>query len=311
MAGETLFLGGIFDIQDPFFGLPIYAWLWIFVLFLTLCTWLTFRYAVWTKYTVLWGLYDAFKAHSKAVFTFDIRLGAELLSEARAKIIADYSKYEYVLADVGAGFFAKFHNFLRRFLFYYPTAYLDSSELSSEEAILNKFGHVNMDVQIAKKLEGETDWIDIPSVSIGGIDTDLVLDADRWSIPKSLQHKEIEKFRDAWNDTYPDDRIESYMKLQRYMLNGKITQEDMARETPHVKSMIIIPWIRIDSAFPTVIEDNEQAGARRQQAKDDEQNIANAINKYIPYVLGAGIGFAFLILVFRFATVAMAGPKPV
>ena len=66
MAGTTLFLGGIFNVVDPFIFVQIYIWLWVLITFISICMWVLFRYGVWEKYKVLWGLYYAFKAESNA-----------------------------------------------------------------------------------------------------------------------------------------------------------------------------------------------------------------------------------------------------
>lgn len=355
MAGQVLFFGGLFDIVDPFFGIPIYGWFWIFITFFAICTWLAFRYGVWEKYKPLWGLFYAFKAQSKAAFIFNINLVMELWSEAQAKVICDYSKCTYLLEDFDWGLpknlLSKGISFiilivlmtvgilvfglggflvgliiggilcalpinyeavlkgLQKFLFYYPLAYLDPSELDWMHAILYKFGHRNMDVEIAKKLEGESDWDQTSATTVGGTDTDQILDAGRWTIRNSIQHKEIEAFRELWNEANPNDRVESYMKFQRMLLDGKsITKETKDKMLPHIEPTVTIPWIRIDSAFPVTIEDNEQAGARRQQAKDDEESSKNLINKYIPLIIGGGLGFAAIIFVVRVIFAFMSAP---
>ena len=302
-AGEiimstVLFLGGLLNIVDPFIGLTLYMWLWIILSFFSICAWLAFRYGVWEKYKVLWGLYYAFKAQSNAVFIFSMSLAAELLSEAQAKCIFDYSKYEY------EGFSSnKLIAWFERKVFNYATVFID--DLDPLTALIYKYGKRNMDVEIAKKMQNY-DWEESPSVSIGGTNTDIILDADNWTIKNSHQHKAIVAFCEQWNESNDTDQIHTYSRFQKYILNGKIGQcEALAR----IKPTVTIPWIRIDSAFPIDIEDNEQAGARRQHAEDEMNNDKNFFNKYIPHILIGGIIFAAIILAARFAAFAMAAPK--
>ena len=285
------------NISDPFIGLTLYMWLWIFLSFFTICVWLTFRYGVWSKYEVLWGLYYAYKAQSKAAFIFNLDLKAELFSESQAKCIFDYASYKYT------GFSTAFFGLqgkVESLLFNYATIFLD--DLDPLTAVVYKFGHRNMDVEIAKKLQNY-EWDDrSSSISIGGTDTDIVLDSNRWTVKNSPQHKAIVNYCEIHNDGNPNDQIHSYMKFQRYLNEGKIAATGALAV---IEPQTIVPWVRIDSAFPIDVEDNEQAGARRQHAEDEMNADANQFNKYIPHVLGFGVLFAFVIVGIRFAAFAM------
>jgi hypothetical protein len=245
----------------------------------------------------MWGLFYAFKAESKAAFVFNAELKAELLSEAQAKCIFDYASYKYEGFSTDLfGLVAWF----QRLVFNYATVYLDN--LDAGTALIYKFGHRNMDVEIAKKLQNG-EWDDTPSSVITcGIDTDIILDSDRWSVKSSQQHKAIVNYCEIHNEGNPLDQVHSYMKFQRLVTEGKIALEDTLS---CVKSSVMVPWVRIDSAFPIDVEDNEQAGARRQQAEDETNAEANQFNKYIPHVLGFGILFVFAIVGIRFASFAM------
>jgi len=293
MAGTTLFLGGIFNVVDPFIFVQIYIWLWVLITFIAICMWVLFRYGVWEKYKVLWGLYYAFKAESNAAFIFNLALKAELFSEAQAKCIFNYASYKY------EGFSKAWwglQGWVERRIFNYATVYLD--DLDPLKALVYKFGKRNMDVEIAKQMQAG-EWEESPSVSIGGSDTDIILDADRWTVRGSPQNKAIVAYCEAWNDTYPEDQIHSFMKFQKYLLNGKIDQAS----TPSlacIHPQVLVSWTRIDETFPIDIEDNEQGGARRQQAADEENADANQFNKWIPTVLLGGLAFAFIIVVIRF-----------
>jgi len=301
MSGTVLFLGGILNIADPFIGLTIYMWLMILILFFAGCVWLLFRFGVWSKYKTLWGLYYAFKAESNAAFIFNLQLVAELYSEAQAKCIFNYAKYEY------EGFSKHWYiAWFERRVFNYATVFLD--DLDPLMALVYKYGHRNMDVEIAKKLQNYKDWESNPSVTIGGISTDIILDADRWTVPTSYQHKAIEAYCELWNEAHPDDQIHSYSKFQKYIASGKISlTESIGCITPEVT----IPWTRIDASFPIDVEDNEQAGARRQQAEDEAIADSMKINQYIPHILVGGFIFALVIVGLRFLSIMFAAPKPI
>lgn len=309
MAGTILFLGGIFNIVDPFFGLTIYQWFWIMITFASICVWLAFRYGVWEKYRVLWGLYDAFKAMSNAVFIFNMNLQIELWSEARAKCIFDYSKNKY------EGFSKEwlgFKGWIEKFLFNYATVYLDEDELNPLMAVIYKYGHRNMDKEIARKLQNN-EWESKPTVTVGGTDSEIILDADNWTLrdPPSPQHKAVESFCEVWNEGNSTDQIHTYFKFQRYLNNGRIDLSKIPSLNGKIKQKIGVPWVRIDATFPVAIEDNEEAGARRQQAEDEMTADKNAINKFIPYILGGGLGFAILIYVVRVIVFLMNNKPPV
>jgi hypothetical protein len=296
MSGVVVFLGGVMNIVDPFIGLQIYIWLWIVLTFFSIATWLAFRYGVWENYKVLWGLYYAYKAQSNAAFIFSSTLAAELFSEAQAKCIFDYSTYHYEGFSsnrVIAWFERKFFN--------YATVFLDDLDILT--AVLYKFGNRNMDVEIAKKLQGY-EWQESPSISIGGTHTDIILDADSWTVKTSHKHRAVAAYCEMWNATNPHDEIHTYSKFQKYLLDGTISRTSAGLEK--VGPEFIVPWVRIDAAFPIAIEDNEQGGARRQQAEDDANAEKNQYNKWIPHILIAGIIFAVLILGVRYGSFVMA-----
>jgi len=299
----VLFLGGIFNIVDPFFGIQIYAWIWVILLMLAVGFWLAFRYGVWEKYRAMWGLYHAYKAMSKAAFIFNLELVLELWSEARAKCIFDYSKInytgfeEYPWMEGGP-----LRSWIERRIFNYATVYLP--DLDPLLAILYKFGNRNMDVEIATH-EQNGEWEDAPSsVSVSGIDTDIILDADSWTVETSRQHKEIERFAEMHNQANQTNQIHTYMKFQRLLLDGTIKQEGAYLQ--NIKPMVTIPWSRIDAVFPIFVKDNEEGGARRQQAKDEDDADKNEFSRYIPYVLGGGFIFAVGVLIARMAMLFLA-----
>lgn len=300
MGNTILLFGGLFNITDPFFGLQIYIWLWIFLTFCAICLWLVFRYGVWEKYKPLWGIWYAFKASSYAACVFDAKLNAEILSEAASKCIFNYAEnvYEGFSDNRVVAWF-------ERRVFNYASVYLDEKELPWAHAVLYKFAKRNLDVEIAKKLQNY-EWDAKPPVNVCGTGMDLILDADRWTIPNSPQHRQIEAYCEIWNEGNTDDQIHSYSKFARYIEEGKITD---CPSLSHVTPSIVIPWTRIDDSFPIDIEDNEQAGARRQNAEDEANAEDNQYNKYIPTILAGGFGAFIFILIARGVMIFMAA-KP-
>jgi hypothetical protein len=287
MAGEILYLGGIFNITDPLFHLQLYIWTWILACIFSVICWVAWRYGPWKGYEALWGLYYAFKAESNAAFISGPQLYFVLKSEAAAKCIFDYSGWEYELPR------SRVPEGIRRAFFNYATAFLDNIDWA--HALVYKFGHRNMDVEIAKSLQ-DHEWEEAPSTTIGGIRTDIILDGDLWVSRDTPQHKAIEAYCLKWNEEHPENQIHSYSKLQRLMKEGVINSPE------GVKKEIVIPWVRIDSAFPTAMEDNETAGYKRQAAEEMANEEANALSKYFIPMLAAGFGLAILLLIVRFAS---------
>ena len=303
----VLFLGGILNIVDPFIGLQLYIWLWILILFFTIGLWIAFRYGVWEKYRAMWGIYYAYKAVSKAAFIFNLELVLELWSEARAKCIFDYSKIRYTGFD-GYSWSegGPLRSWIEKRIFNYATVYLP--DLDPMLAILYRFGNRNMDVEIATALQNG-EWDNAPS-SVGtcGIDADIILDADSWTVAGSRQHKEIEIFCEMHNSANKTDQIHSYMKFQRLLLENTIRPGGAYLQ--NIKPMVIVPWSRIDAVFPIFVKDNEEGGARRQQAKDEDEADKNEFSKYIPYVLGGGFLFALGVLAARMAMIFFTHKPP-
>ena len=286
MSNEVLWLGGLLNFTDPVFHLQAYIWLWLFLLVITGVCYAAWYYGKWMPFKALHGLYYAYKSKTFAAFIFNSELIAELVSEREAKCIFDYSKWEYE----GLSRF-------KALLFNYATVFLP--EITWAQAIMYKFGKVNLDVEIAKKMQ-DYEWERASSVTVGGIHTDMILDADRWTVPESPQHRIVEETADKWNDANKNDEVHSYSKFQRYLLEGKIPCPKGIRPT------ITVPWIRIDSAFPLELEDNEMAGARRQKAEEDAEVEKNVVAKfYIPLLVGSFL-LAGIIFTFRFLSKMMA-----
>ena len=299
-----LFLGGIFNIVDPIVGQQLYKWSWVFLLICAGAVWLIYRYGKWEPYKPLWGMYYAYKGVSKAAFIFNRILHAEMLSERDAKCIFDYSKADYEgmnrwgdLNPSGLRFpiISTVLDFIQMKLWYYPTAFLDIDPLT---AILYKVGGVNMDVQIAKKLQNY-EWDDCPSIHSGGILIDMILDADNWTIKDSPQHKIIVDTAERWNELNPTDQIHSYLKFYKKIKSGELN-------CPlGIVLDIVVPWSRMDSGCPVRMLGAEQAGAKRQEARDIEEDNTNPLTKYyMPIIMGT-FGIAALILIIRFMSTVM------
>lgn len=264
-----LFLGGIFNYTDPFFGFQLYLWAFLGIVIMTGIAWLAWRYGQWEPYKPVWGLFYAYKAESQAAFIFNRGLVSELLSERDAKCIFDYSKWKYEGISR-----------LKSFMFNYATVFLP--ELPLAKAILYKYGKRNLDVEIAKKMQNH-EWEKYSSVTLGGIHTDMILDADNWTIRESPQHIAIESQCEQWNDANPDDQIHSYSKYMRYVQENKIVPPDCVNQS------ITLPWSRIDAAYPVDSGANEDSGAIRQFAREMEEQDNNSLSKYYLPMIAAGV----------------------
>jgi len=282
-------MGGIFNIIDPLFKWQLYIWSWVAFIILTICCHLIWYYSKWMPFKPLHGLYYAFKAGSYAAFVMNPSLRCELISEREGKCIFDYSKVDYRFEY--SNFIGRIIVRFKKIFFNYASLYLD--DIGKWKAFLYKIGKRNMDVEIARKLQNY-EWEESPSVIIQGINTDIIIDGDNWTFRPSPQHKAIEAQTDHWNEINKDDEIHSYSKLQRYYLLNKLTPP------LGVKDKILVPWIRIDSAFPINLEDNEMSGARRQAAHEMNEEERNPLAKYYLPILGGGIGLGVLMYLLRF-----------
>ena len=211
MANTPLFMSGIFNYGDPIFNQPLYIYVWIMLVVLAVMCWVVWRYAKWDAFKPFHGLFYAYKASSQAAFIFNKGLISELLSERDAKCIFEYSKWSYELPNTKIPVIG---NKLQHIFFNYATAFLDN--LDYTHALLYKFGGKNMDVEIAKKLQGY-EWESESSVTTGGIHCDLILDADNWSVKGSPQHAIVESTAFQHNDANPDDQIHAYPKFQKML----------------------------------------------------------------------------------------------
>jgi hypothetical protein len=231
-------------------------------------------------------LYYAFKAGSNAVFVFGSDLVGELVSEHSAKGIFDYSKWDYQLPRSRIPIM----NYINKKLFYYPSVFLDN--IDAAHSFIYKFGGVVKDTEIAKKLQNY-EWDESPHVVVTGVPVDIVLDGDHWTIPKSPQRKAIIESAMLWNEMNPTDQIHGLSKYQKYLLQGKIMCPEGVTPT------MVIPWVRILTAFPLSIQENVWGGDRRQTAEDLFNDESGNLNKYLLPCLFGGLGIAFMIICVR------------
>jgi len=289
----ALMLGGIFNIVDPVFGLELYMWAWGLLLVFIGVSYLLGKYVLWNPYTPFHGLYFAWKSGSNAAMIFDQSLVGEMVDEKTAKCIFDYSQEEYevevpevppALMGIVSAIYTK--------IFYYPTKYLKN--ITPLQAIVYKFGNVNKDVEIARVLQ-RGEWERSPSVSCSGVDVDIVIDTDNWTIRDSPQHKAIEAAARAWNELNPNDRVESYSKFQRKLMSGEIS-------CPDVRKTAFVSWTRIDAGFPMDLQEVDWGGKRRQMAEEQYDADQLTKNKMAMYILMGGLGLAGLVLVIRLIT---------
>ena len=281
---SVLFMNGLLNISDPVLHWPIFAWMWIGLWIFSALAYAFFHFGKWKAFGPLQGLYYAYKDGSNAAVIFDGMLIGEFVPERTAKCIFDYSKWNYELEGVSGWF--------KKRIFYYPTAFLDNVDFL--HALVYKFGKVNMDVSIARKLEGG-EWERYPSVVCSGVPVDIIVDTDNWTIRSTPQHKAIEREALAWNELHPNDQVHSYSKFQRYLLQGKIVCDEIKKDYD-------VSWTRINFGFTTDMEATEYTGKIIQISEQDYNADQMNKNKLGWGVLLGGVGFAVLLLVIRLIT---------
>lgn len=304
---SVLFLGGIFNIVDPIIGLTLYMWSWVVLTVFIITAWLIMYFKGWKPFAPLHGLYYAMKNSSTVAFIFDALLVGELVAERDAKCIFDYSEEDYEIDPTPFTVYgyripiiAFVDERIRAKLFYYPTKYLP--EIDFLHAIVYKIGGVNKDVEIARKLEGG-EWERSATVVCGGVPVDIVIDMNNWTIKTSKEHKAIVRTARAWNEANPTDQVHSYRKYQDYLMERYIAVPD------EIKASVLIPWQRIDAAFPLDLDENEWAGKKWQKAKENAEEDEQFIRKITIYIIVGGLVFAAFLLLIRFALAAISTMK--
>ena len=296
-----LFLNGMFNYQDPFFGFPLYIWGGVAALIIIGVEWLVCYYMMWKPLEPLHGIYYSIRDGTSCAFIFNRDLVGELVSERDAKCIFSYKNEidQIDVPDVLARFLktpviGKAAYWLANKLFYYPTLYLDT--LNPIEAVMYKVLGRSMDVEIAKQFEGG-DWEQSAAVICAGVPVEIILDMGRWTVQNSPQHRAIENYCRFWNQQYPNDQIHSYMKFQKYLMSGKLQKVYPVPEIIRISDTV--PWQRIDAAFPLNFDPNEYAGKIRQMAVDIENESKSPFNKYAIYILAGCFGFGIIIWISR------------
>lgn len=291
----SLIFGGIFNIVDPILNIQLYIWAWVLILVVCVFTWIAWYYGQWKPLTPMHGIYFGRKHGSNAAFIFDLPLHGEMVAEWVAKCIFDYSKWDYALPGSTIPILGKYLTWIQKITFYYPTAFLD--DIDYLHGVLYKYQGVNKNVELARKLQGG-EWERTPSVSCGGVDVDIVIDADNWTIRDSPQHKAIENAGMIWNEGNPTDQIHSYTKFQRYLIAGKIV-------CPGIQKDISIDWTRVDKGFTTDLQASEYVGKKIQMAEETYNADELSKNRIALYVLIAGVGLAALVIIIRFVSFLM------
>jgi hypothetical protein len=287
----VLFFDGLFNITDPILHIQLYIWGWVLISILAIFAHIAWYYGRWKPYGPLQGLYWSYKDGSNAAFIFDAALIGEFVAERQAKCIFDYSTMAYDIT-IDVPFIGGLVNRFKNIFFYYPMAYLD--DISFLKAMVYKYGHVNKDVEIARRLEGG-DWPRYPSVVCGGVPVDIIVDMDNWTIPTSPQHKMVERCAMNWNEANPDDQIHSYHKFQKYLTEGKIQCDGVKKDTQ-------ISWTRINAGFTTDLESSEYTGKIIQMSEHEYNEHEMNMNKYALYLLIGGLLLDFMLLAVRLIT---------
>jgi hypothetical protein len=288
---NNLFLGGLFN--NSLFDIPLHVYM-NFILFpiIILFTFAAFYFLKWKPYTPLHGLYYAMRNGSTVAFVFDAFLVGDLVAERDAKCIFNYAddEYEIDLPECPKFVPEKLWTWFHTYFYYYPTHYLP--DISPIDAIIWRIAGVNKDVEIAMKLEGGT-WERSATVVCAGVPVDIVVDMDKWTIKGSPQHKAIVRSARDWNEIHPDDQIHSYKKYQQKLLAREITCPK------ELKSESLVPWHRIDAAFPLDLDENEWAGKKWQKSKDDEDADYLDVKRITIYLLAGGLLLDLVMLVFK------------
>lgn len=293
MTGELVFMGGVFNIVDPFFHWQLYIWTWIFAGIIGIASWTAWYYGKWTPFEPLWGLYYAAKAGSDAAFVTGPQLYFNLCSEAEAKCIFDYKSWNYELPK------SLVPDAIRRILFNYASAF--PIGLSPRDAITHKLAGINDDVRIAKRLQ-DGEWSGAPSVTIGATPTDIILDADHWIERNSPQHRAIEAAALRWNQENEKNQIHSYSKFLQLLQEGIIPLPD------GITTEITVPWERIDATFPLKYQDNELGGYRGQAAEEMAAEEQDQIKHLGIKILIGVAAFAAMVYIGRFVSFTMSLP---
>jgi hypothetical protein len=241
------FLGGVFN-YPILFGVQLYFWLMILGILVIVGSEIFWRFTFWEPITPFHGLYKAYTDNSKAALVGDLNLDWALLSEAGATIIFNPDYYKFAFEELG--WWIRFRAWL-----YKP----------------------DFSAAIAAELEGKREEATL--ITIGKIPTHIIIDTQWWTDRTSPQRKAIIAAADQHNRDHPDDQVHRFTTFIKYVRAGTIPcPEGVRLET-------LIPWPRIDAAFPVIRSDAGWAGFVRQIAEEMHAQAGGDMGKWAIYVL--------------------------
>lgn len=241
------FFGGVFN-YPILFDVQLYFWLMIAAVLVIVGSELFWRVTFWDPISPFHGLLKASNDGTKAVLVGDLNLDWALLSESAGTIIFDPEYYDFAFSEMGA--WVRF----RKWLF--------KPDFSSK---------------IAAELEGKKEEPTL--ITIGNIPTHLIIDTEWWTDRKSPQRLAIKEAAEKWNNENPDDQVHRLSTFHKYCMEGKIKTPD------GVKLQTLIPWARIDAAFPLVRSDAAWAGFVRQLAEKIAQMSSGDLTRWAILIL--------------------------
>lgn len=275
---ELPYLGGAFN-YPILFGIQLYIWCFAALIIMLALSELVWVFSFWKPVTPFHGLWFAYKNHSNAVFVFDLKQYWDLISESGAKLIFGRDRYDFATGIVSS---------LWRFVNPFHQERITFSELFRNFRIW--LFNTDYSVHTAKMLQGS--WEEYPLVTIGQTPAEIIFDAYHWTDMKSKDREQIAKCVDIYNDSNPNDEIHSL---------GKFFQYATAREPkivcPNIKLTARVPWVRVDSAFPTHRYKAAWAGYLRQLADDLSNKSQTDINRFAILVVVLGVVVVILMFI--------------
>lgn len=273
------FLGGLFNIA--WFGIPTYVFIIILAVFITIAIHFGFWWFYWRPLEYMHGIYRAYWDKINACFIGDLANRYELIPENKAKLIEPHEDYEKLYGN----------RTLLEVIKPDGTHFFDDKTPITRLAVWfgRKFGR-NYDMMIAKGIE--RDIHEAPIINANGIQIDLILDLDNWTIKDSRQRAELNRLADLWNANHPDDEVHTYYKIWNLINQNKLVP---AEDT--IRHKTIVPWPRILAAFPPEENEASYAGYERQLSEDMSEKEQAEYRKY----------FWGIILFFLVTNMAMLG----
>lgn len=144
----------------------------------------------------------------------------------------------------------------------------------------------------AEAKKNEVDWREITSGQMGTVGTDIIADLGKWTVRNTEIRYILEEAADEWNINNPEDQIHSLSKLAKYIEEGKITVP--------IETTTIIPWIRIESAFPKNRKKASYAGYIRQLAEKMDKAEKTKMDSIALYIVIGGVVISALFVISKF-----------